>query len=263
MFKRELRYNFKSFVIWTLILIVLFALVFLLYSSFIASENIDNINELMKVFPEEVLKMFNLDITHIDTAFGWMETEGFIFILLITGVYSALLGCGILTKEEDEKTIEYLNSLPIKRNYIVLSKILCGLFYVVMMIVILGISNYIFLSLVESFDKKVFVLLSITPILSNIVIFSFSLFISTFTNKTRKVLPISLGFVFISYFLLVVSEMSDKIKFLKYFSVYTLADTRGIILNSSIKIIYIILSLLITLVLLILSLTRYKYKDLV
>ena len=37
---------------------------------------------------------------------------------------------------------EYLYSLPVKRNKIVISKALCGLLFVVGMLVIFGISNY-------------------------------------------------------------------------------------------------------------------------
>ncbi len=263
MFKRELKYYYKSFLLWTIVLIVLFALVFLLYSTFIISDNIDSINELMKVFPEDVLKMFNLDISRIDTAFGWMETEGFIFILLITGVYSAILGCNILTKEEDDKTIEYLHSLPIKRNNIVISKVLVGILYVISMIIILGISNFICLSILEEFDKKTFIILSLTPILSNIVIFTVSLFISTFTHKSKKVLPISLAIVFFSYILVTIAELSDKVNFVKYFSVYTLADTRGVIKSGSINNYCIIISILLTIVFVILALINYNKKELV
>ena len=263
MFKRELKYNFKSFILWTIVLVVLFALVFLLYSTFIKSDNLENINEIMKVFSEDVLKMFNLDITHIDTAFGWMETEGFIFLLLITGVYSGMLGCSILTKEEDEKTIEYLHSLPIKRNSIVISKILVGILYIFLMSFILGISNFISLSMLEKFDKNVFILLSISPVFSNIVIFMFSLFVSTFTHKHKKVLPISLAFVFASYLFVTLSELNEKVIFLKYFSVYTLADIRGIISDERIKIQYVLISIVLTTLLIILSVFRYNKKELV
>lgn len=263
MFRRELKVNLKSFIIWTLVLVFLFILVFVLYSTIIGTEKIDNINELIKVFPEDVLRMFNLDITHIDTAFGWMETEGVIFALLITGVYSSIIGCNILLKEENDKTIEYLSSLPVKRSQIVLNKALCGLLYVVIMIILFGISNYICLGILEKFDKKVFIYLSLAPIFSNIVIFSFSLFISTFVHKTKQILSFGLGFVFISYFLSIVSEMSDKVKFLRYFSVYTLADTRGIIKDERISLIYVGLALLLTIVFIVLSLIRYNKKELV
>ena len=56
MFKRELKINFKNFIIWTSILIVLFLVVFLVYPSIITSENIKMMDEMMKMFPEEMLK---------------------------------------------------------------------------------------------------------------------------------------------------------------------------------------------------------------
>ena len=87
MFKREMKTNLKSFIIWTLILLGLFLLVFLVYPSIVNSENMEMMDEMMKMFPEEMLKAFNMDISTIDSAFGWLKTEGFVFVLLITGIY--------------------------------------------------------------------------------------------------------------------------------------------------------------------------------
>ena len=207
MFKRELKINLKSFIIWTFILIGLFLLVFLIYPSIVNSENMEMIDEMMKMFPEEMLKAFNMDIATIDSAFGWLKTEGFVFVLLITGIYSGILGSNILLKEESDKTIEYLNSVPVTRKKIVLNNILCGFLYIILMVAIIGIFNFIGLSLSGEFNKKSYILLSITPIFSSIVIFAVCLFLSTFTHKTNKTLGISLGMVFASYFLNVVSEM--------------------------------------------------------
>ena len=47
MFKRELKVNFKSFIIWNIILLSIFLLVYLMYPSIVSSNNIDMINELM------------------------------------------------------------------------------------------------------------------------------------------------------------------------------------------------------------------------
>jgi len=246
MFKREMKINFKSFLIWTLVLIGLFLVVFLMYPSIINSENMEMMNEMMKVFPEEVLKAFNMDISSIDTAFGWLKTEGFVFVLLITGIYSGILGSSILLKEENDKTIEYLNSVPVTRKKVVLTKILCAIIYIVLMVVALGIFNYIGLALSGEFDKKLYVLLSITPIFSSIVIFALCLFLSTFTHKTKKTLGISLGIVFASYFLQIISEMSESTEFFKYISVFTLADIRNVIVDISINPVMVILSLILT-----------------
>ena len=263
MFKRELKINLKSFIIWTSILIGLFLVVFLIYPSIINSANMEMIDEMMKIFPEEMLKAFNMDISTIDSAFGWLKTEGFVFVLLITGIYSGILGSNILLKEESDKTIEYLNSVPVTRKNIVLNKILCGLFYIILMIVIIGIFNFIGLSLSGEFDRKSYILLSITPLFSSIVIFAICLFLSTFTHKTKKTLGISLGIVFVSYFLNVISEIGESTEFLKYISIFTLADIRNVILNVSINPILVVLSTGITIVFMILTMIHYEKKELV
>ena len=263
MLKRELKINFKSFCIWTVVLLVLFLVVFLIYPSMLESENMKMLNEMMEVFPKELLKAFNMDISSIDSAFGFLKTEGFVFILLITGLYSSVLGSNILLKEENDKTIEYLNALPIKRKNILLKKLICGFIYILSMIVVIGIFNYIGLELSGNFNKKQYILLSVTPFLSTLPLFSISLFISTFTHKTKKIFGISLGIPLISYFLQIISELSEVTEFFKYFSVYTLSDIRNVITTISINPIMIILSISVTLLFIILTFIRYEKKELV
>lgn len=263
MFKREMKINLKNFIIWTSILIGLFLVVFLVYPSIINSQNMEMMDEMMKMFPEEMLKAFNMDISSIDSAFGWLKTEGFVFVLLITGIYSGILGSSILLKEESDKTIEYLNSIPVTRKNIVISKILCGLLYITLMVLSIGVFNFIGLSLSGDFDKKLYILLSITPILSSIVIFAVCLFLSTFTHKTKKTMGISLGIVFASYFLNIISEMGEKTEFLKYISIFTLADIRNVIVNISIDPLMVLLSIGITSIFIILTIIRYEKKELI
>lgn len=263
MFKREIKINLKSFIIWTAILIGLLLVVFLVYPSIINSENMEMMDEMMKMFPEEMLKAFNMDISSIDSAFGWLKTEGFIFILLITGIYSAILGSNILLKEESDKTIEYLNSVPVTRKKIAISKILCGFLYITLMIIIIGIFNFIGLSLSGSFDKTLYILLSITPLFSSIVIFSVCLFLSTFTHKTKKMFGISLGIVFASYFLNIIAEMGESTEFLKYISIFTLSDIRNVIMNVSINPLMVLLAIIITFIFVTLTIIHYEKKELV
>jgi len=260
--KRELKINFKSFMIWTSIILILFLIVFLMYPSIIKSENVQMMDEMLEMFPEEVLKMFNMDISSMDTAYGWLKTEGFVFVLLLTGVYASILGSNILLKEESDKTIEYLNSLPIKRGTIIIKKIICAVIYIVLMVVIMGIFNYIGLTLSGEFDKKQYWLLSVTPLLSALPLFTISLFISTFFHKTKKTFGIGLGVALLSYFLQILSEMNEVTEFFKYFTVYTLADIRNVIVGISINPIMVITSIFITIIFIAASYLRYNKKEL-
>jgi ABC-2 type transport system permease protein len=131
------------------------------------------------------------------------------------------------------------------------------------MIAILGIFNYIGLSISGDFNQKQYLLLAISPLLSSLVIFSICLFISTFTHKTKKTIGISLGIVFASYFLQILAELSKEVEFLKYITPFTLSDTRNIITNTTINPICIIVSLLLTVSLIVLSIYKYNKKELV
>ena len=263
MLKRELKINLKSFLIWTGILILLFLAVFLVYPSIMNSDNAKMMDEMMAMFPEELLKAFNMDISSMDTAFGWLKSEGFIFVLLIIGIYSAILGSNIVLKEESDKTIEYLNSLPITRKTILSKKIICALIYIISMIVAIGVFNYIGLELSGDFDKKQYLMLSVTPLFVALPLFAINLFISTFLNKTKKTFGISLGIAFGSYLLQILSEMNEVTEFFKYFTVYTLADVRNVIVDVTINPIMVVISAAITILFILASYVRYEKKELV
>ena len=263
MFNRELKINFKSFCIWSIITILIFLVVFLVYPSIINSNQVNSIDEMMKMFPEELLKAFNMDISSIDSAYGWLKSEGFVFILLIIGCYSGILGANILLKEESDGTIEYIGTLPINRINIILSKVMVGIIYITGLTFITGIFNYIGLKCSGNFDEKQYILLSLTPLLSSYVIFFMCLFLSTFTNKTKKMLGVSLGFVLISYLLNTLSALSKDIEFLKYFSAFTLADFRNVITKVSIDYRMIVICGISSILLLIATVIRFNRKEFV
>ena len=263
MIKKEFKTNFKSFLIWVLILIIIFLIVFMVYPYIITDETVSSLDEMMKVFPPELLKAFNMDMSSINSAYGWLKTEGFMFILLIVGFYSSIMGSNIILKEESDKTIEYLGGLPIKRSKIMTNKIIVSISYIVLMTLILGIFNYIALLISGDFNQKEYILLAITPLFIGLPLFGLNLFISMFMHKTKKTVGISLGMVFLFYIINVLSELSDKVEFLKYLSVYTLADIRGVISNTAINPINIIISLAITILFISLSYIRYDKKELI
>ena len=123
--------------------------------------------------------------------------------------------------------------------------------------------NGIGLTLSGDFDRKSYLLLSVTPLFSSIVIFAVCLFLSTFTHKTKKTLGISLGIVFASYFLNVISEMGESTEFLKYISIFTLADIRNVIVDVSINPLMVVPAIGITFFFIILTIIRYNRKELV
>lgn len=263
MIKKEFKDNLKSFIIWTSILLILFFVVYLIYPFMFTDEMIMDIDDMMKMFPPDLLKSFNMDVISISTAYGWVKSEGFMFVLIITGIFSSMLGFNILLKEEYDKTSEYLGFVPITRNKILTNKIIVGIIYVIFMIILFGVFNFICLNILQEFDYKEFFLLSISPLLTLIPMFALNLFISTFVGRPKKSVGLSLGLVFLFYFLNVISELSEDVEIFKYFSLYTLCDIRNIITNCELNPICIIISILITIILLLGSYIKYNKKELI
>lgn len=262
MLRREFKINLRSLLIWTFILVIIYSLVFLLYPH-IMVENSKSIEELLSIFPKDVLKAFNMDIADISTALGWFKTEGNIFLLLIYGLYASILGSNILLKEENDKTIEFLYSKPVSRNKILLSKIFVGIINILIMAIIVMITSLIGLKLCDSYDFKIIVMLTITPVLPAIILFLFSLFISTYFTKTKQTIGSAISLVFLNYFIWTFANISSKIEFIKYFSLYTLVDIRNIIEKTSFNIINIFVFLIISIILILLSIYKYNKKELV
>ena len=83
MIKRELLLNKNIFLIFSLIIFCMIVGVSFIYPSIIDSNA--NIDEMIKVFPKEFLEAFNMDIISLSKFFGWLATEGYLFLQLLSG----------------------------------------------------------------------------------------------------------------------------------------------------------------------------------
>ena len=262
MFKREIKTNFKSFLIWLIVTLSLLVIVYLVYPIVLAGPEAKQLNDMMKVFPADILKLFNMDISSIDSVYGWLKSEGYVFLVMIISSYSALLGANILVKEENDKTIEYLGVTPIKRNDIVIKKSLVGILYVIAFNLVLLLFNLVCLLLSGDLDITEFILVSISPLFPCIILFFMCMFISTFSHKSKQMLGITLGIVFFSNAITALAKLSVKVDFLKYFSVYTLADIRNVILHKTMDPYYLAITIALSIAFLSLTMLRYNKKEL-
>ena len=76
-------------------------------------------------------------------------------------------------------------------------------------------------------------------------------------------LAVGLGFVLISYVLQTLATLDSSVEFLKYFSVFTLADVRNVIITSSLNPLMIGVSVVLSLLFLLFSSINYNRKELV
>lgn len=262
MLKREIKINYKSLLIWTISLSVVYALIYAIYPSLMNEESAKAIADMIASMPEEVLAAFNMDIIGIEDAYGWFKTEGYVFLTLVGSVYASILGATILLKEENDKTIEFLYSKPIPRHQIVTSKIICGGLNILFFTIVIFVVNLLTLKLIDvKFDMNEFLMVSFIPLLLFYLIFFITLFISTFMKKTKKAMSIGMGFVFIEYFMQIIGGMGDKISFIRDLSLFEFASVRYISENQAINLMYLGIGCFIILTCISLTYVRYQHKE--
>ena len=261
MIKLEIEKNITSFLIWTIIIVLLFVMVFGIYPSMM--KNTEAITELVNSMDKEFLEVFNMDIMGFESVFGWLATEGHILLLLIGGMYFAILGANILLKEENDGTIEFIYSKNITRNRILISKILVGIILAILLNLIVLVFLIIGLAISDDLQLKELILFIISSTIAHISIYLISIAISTFMKRTNKSTMVALALVFSLYTLSIISGMSDDAEFLKYISPFYYMSARPIIETSSIPLDNILIVLGVDVIIYIITQVRYNKKELV
>lgn len=261
--KVEFKRNLRSLILWTVIIAGLSGLMLLLFPAF--KESFSEIESFLDTFPEEFLAAFGLGESGLDmtTIFGWFGVEGYLFVMLIGGSYAGILGGSILSKEEDDKTIEFLLSKPISRDRVFFGKSIVVLINLFLLNLVVAIVLLIALLSVGEFDAVVWLLFSFAPLLLQLIFASLSLLISIFITKSRQVMSISLGIVIGMYVVDIISTLTDQAEFLKYFTPYEYVNAGDIVNNESIRFLYLVLGLGIIISATLISWQLYKRKDIV
>ena len=122
-FVRELKANFKSLIIWGVI-VVLFVMVGI--SKFSAYANNPEMLAILDGMPPAMLAAFNLKAFNLTTISGFMGVM-FTYYALMLGIAAAMWGSDVISKEERDKTVEFSLTLPVTRSRLVTAKTLAAL----------------------------------------------------------------------------------------------------------------------------------------
>lgn len=140
-FRRELRAHRLGLLLWAL------GMVFLIgagMAKFAAYETAgQSVQEIMDALPRAVLVVFGITGFDLSTASGFFGVL-FLYIAVMAAVHAVLLGANLISKEERDKTSEFLFAKPITRAAAVTGKLLAGLVQVVVLNLITTASSLYF-----------------------------------------------------------------------------------------------------------------------
>ncbi len=262
---RELNINKKGLILWGIIIIALVSSVMFLYPSM--ADDAANMMDMVNGMPEGVRAFYNsafgLDRLSITDIFGFYAMYVGLFVMLLGSIYAIMLSAGLLSKEEGEKTIEFLLAKPLTRREIVTSKLLSYLFNVFILNLVLGLAVFAVFQIIkrEPFSITTFLLIIVAPFLLHLTFASIGFLLSTFITKSKTVLSASLGIVFLTYFCGIISGMTESMGWLKWLSPFKYVEPADIIPTGRIDLIYLILILIINVFCIGLTYYFYERKD--
>ncbi len=257
------RHELKSYLFTTLLWIAAISGLILIYMAFypVIQKDMESFVKMLDNLPATMKAFIGLAVNELFTPLGYY---GFIFtyISLLAAIQAANLGVGIVSKEERERTVDFLLTKTVSRAGIYFYKVLAAM-------TILILSNVVYFIVSErtlkayaegSFDFKPFFMVHLSLLLIQVIFFSMGLAVSFLMKKIKTVLPISLGLVFVFYAIsaFAITSKEDKLRYLTPFQFF---KTEDILKTSSYESGFLFAGMLIIVVCLLTCLWMFRRKD--
>lgn len=231
MYWHELKAYRKSTFIWSFSLIGLIVLFLAMFPTF--ANDADDFKKLLEGYPPQVMQALDVSLGNFFTILGFYSYI-FSYVVLCSSIQAMNLGISILSKEVREKTADFLLTKPVSRTQIITAKILAALTtFTTSNIVYIGFAS-IMATIVaeETFDNKVFLLISLSAFLVGLMFMALGILVSVILSKIKSVLPISLCTVFVFFILKMFGSVigDEAINYITPFKYY---DTAYIIENAA------------------------------
>ncbi len=261
LFLKELKNNLKGTAITSLVVVLYTTFSFLIYASM--KENIARVTDFYSIMPESFRVAFNFHLNQWDNVLGFYVTYFVYFIPIITGCYSIILGTMLLSKEEQNKTAEFLLSRPLSRNQIISSK------FIAFFIHILGINLLAFFTglfgcgIVSDweFNLKSLIILHTYGYLICLFFGILGFFITVVMKRAKAIIGIGIGIVLGTYFFDIMIRVFGEVQFLLYLTPFKYINLEAHSPNYSFDAWRLIYFIGISGLLIILSYVFYRRKD--
>lgn len=225
--KHELKQGRASFIIWTAAIGFLLAVCIFLFPEM--KGQMDSVNDVfasMGSFSEA----FGMDRLNFGTLTGFYAVECGNVLGLGGAFYGALCAVGILSKEEKDKTAEFLLAHPVSRKRILTEKLLAVLLQITAMnLLIYLISVGSIAAVGETVPWKEISLLHLAYYLLQLELAGLCFGVSSFLRKGSA--GAGLGIAVMMYFLNLIANITDTASFLKYITPFGYCDGADIVAN--------------------------------
>ncbi|MCI5882818.1 MAG: ABC transporter permease [Eubacterium sp.] len=227
--KHELRQGKTSFLIWTASIGFLLVICIFLFPEM--KGQMDNVNDMFASMGS-FTAAFGMDRLNFGTLAGFYAVECGNVLGLGGAFYAALCAVGILSKEEKDKTAEFLLTHPISRKRIVTEKLIAVLIQITAMnLLIYAFAVGSIAAIGETIPWKEISLLHLAYYLLQLELAGICFGISAFLRKGSA--GVGLGIATMMYFLNLIANIAEVAEFLKYITPFGYCEGADIVSSGS------------------------------
>ncbi|TFG81396.1 MAG: hypothetical protein E4G74_04220 [Erysipelotrichales bacterium] len=244
LFLHEIKMYWRSLLYWSLGMIAMIGGGMIEFSGYYNSDS-QVIAQFMDKFPKAFMALFgmvNLDITSLAGYYGILH----LYLVIMGAVYAIILGAGILSKEERDKTVEFLMSKPVARSWVLFQKFLAGFVYILGFVAVDVFISLIFVAQAapkENITNQM-LLLSLSMILIMLAFFCVAFGLSAAMRDNRKSSGIMISFVSANYLISVYMDLVSNSDWLRPFVLFKYFPTDVIFKTMALDIQYVGFSLI-------------------
>lgn len=258
---RELKAHRKSLIIWTIAVAIMVASGMSKYGGMSGSGQ--SINELMGDMPKVLQAIMGFNSLDLTTALGFYGVL-FLYLVIMLTVHSSMLGAGIISKEERDKTVEFLMVKPVTRNYILTSKFIAAIFQMIWLnLVCLGTS----IGMVAYYNEagsvtKEILIMNLGILMLQFVFFTVGTGIAAWKRRSKTAPSLATGILLFTFILSIMVDMTDKLERLKYLTPFKYVVAEKVINGEGIDGVFILLSFVIIIIMTTVTFIFYRKRDL-
>jgi ABC-2 type transport system permease protein len=260
-FFKEMKSYRKSLIFWSIGIIFLVASSMGKYAGLSASGQ--SMNDLMAGMPKSLQAIMGTGTLDISTASGYYGVI-FFYLLLMATIHAAMLGANIISKEERDKTVEFLFVKPVSRHKIIASKLSVALANIVVFNIISWITSIL---LVGKYSKGETIgddiaITMLGMFILQVMFLAIGSAIAAVSKKPKKAVSLSTGILLITYILSIAIDLNEKIENLKYLTPFKYFEAKNVMYGGGFEVVFVILSVILIGVLTTLTFVYYNKRDL-
>lgn len=223
--RHELRQGKISFIIWTAAIGLLLAVCVFLFPEMKGQmSGISNVFASMGAFTAA----FGMDILNFGTLIGFYAIECGNVLGLGGAFYASLCAVSILSKEEKDRTAEFLLTHPVSRVRIITGKLMAVFVQIAAMNLIIYVISVASIAVIgEEIPWKELNLLHLAYFLLQVELACICFGISAYMRKSS--VGVGLGIAAVMYFLNLVANIAEAAEFLKYLTPFGYCEGADIV----------------------------------